>query len=211
VLASASPRRRAILAALGLAFDIVEADVDERILPDETPEQAALRLAVAKARAGAAVHSNCIALGADTVVAVGARALGKPASAGDAVETLRRLRGRSHRVLTGVAAAVASDDGQPAIFSRLAATSVWMRDYTDDAIREYVASGDPLDKAGSYAIQAPIFRPVERIEGCFLTVVGLPLPEVLEVLALAGLPVPPITAAALAGICPSCTDAARLL
>jgi len=211
VLASASPRRRAILAALGLAFDVVEADVDERILPNETPEQIVLRLAIAKARAGAKVRPDGVVLGADTVVALGTETLGKPAGSDDAVETLRRLRGRSHRVLTGVAAAVASDDGQPAIFSRLAATSVWMRNYTDDAIREYAASGDPLDKAGSYAIQAPIFRPVEKIEGCFLTVVGLPLPEVLEVLALAGLPVPPITAAALAGICPSCTDAARLL
>ena len=194
-----------------MPFVGVEVDVDERPLNGEVPEQTALRLAIAKARAGVAAHPDVIVLGADTVVAVGARAIGKPVDPDDAAETLRALRGRLHRVLTAVAAAVAGEDGQPTIYARLAKTSVWMRNYTDEAIRDYVASGNPLDKAGSYAIQASDFRPVARIEGCFLTVVGLPLPEVLELLALAGAPLPPITAEALARICPSCTDAARLL
>jgi MAF protein len=212
VLASASPRRRAILAATGVTFEAIDVDLDESRLTDEAPEETAVRLAVAKALAGASARSGSTSLGADTVVVLEGRALGKPIDEDDAVRTLKQLRGRFHRVLTGVAVAAPSvDDSNPPTFSRLASTRVWMRHYSDREIDDYVASGDPLDKAGSYAIQSPAFRPVERIEGCFLTVVGLPLPDVIALLGRAGVSIPPIHAEALARICPYCTDTAALL
>jgi MAF protein len=170
-----------------------------------------MRLAAAKALAGATARPGCITLGADTLVVLDGRALGKPRDETDAVRMLNQLRGRSHVVLTGVAAGVSREGRDPTIFQRLARTDVWMRDYSSDEIDTYVASGDPLDKAGSYAIQSAAFHPVERIEGCFLTVVGLPLADVVSVLRQAGLPITPISAEALARTCPSCTDIAALL
>lgn len=206
VLASASPRRRQILDVLGIPFDPIELDVDETPHPGEAPGEVAHRLAVAKAEAGATRYPAALVLGADTVVALDGEALGKPSSAGEAVETLQRLRGRAHRVISRVALAWAGELGEKIeVSSRVATTEVWMRNYTDDEIREYVASGDPFDKAGSYAIQHPTFRPVEWIAGCFLNVVGLPLPEVVELLRAAGMDVS-AKASALEAICPGCAD-----
>ena len=114
---------------------------------------------------------------------------------------LQRLRGRRHQVITGVA--LTSSERAPR--SRLATTEVWMRSYTDAEIEEYVASGDPFDKAGSYAIQHPTFRPVERIAGCFLNVVGLPLPEIVDLLGEAGIG-SKVNRPALEAACPGCLE-----
>lgn len=213
VLSSASPRRRRILAALGVLFDTVDVEVDEQPLPKESPETLAQRLAIRKAEAGAARHPGSVALGADTVVAVRRKSLGKPKRPEDAEAMLRRLRGRLHRVITAVAAARTLPDssGRLTVASRVATAVVRMRSYTDEEIRAYVASGDPFDKAGAYAIQDPVFHPVEEAEGCFLTVVGLPLPETREVLAELGLQTPPIARRALLEVCPGCADEASLL
>ncbi|MCB0216048.1 MAG: septum formation protein Maf [Chloroflexi bacterium] len=175
VLASASPRRRALLASLlDAPFQVRVADIDESPLSGERPEPHVRRLALAKARAVAAgLHAPLQVLGADTVVAFEGRILGKPASPADAVETLRRLRGRRHEVITGLALV----DAPAGAILRVAAatTGVWMRAYTDAEIEAYVASGDPMDKAGAYAIQHTGFRPVARLEGSETNVIGLPL------------------------------------
>ncbi len=207
ILASASPRRRQLLAVLGLPFQAMNADVDETPLPGEAPAALAERLAQAKAVVGARQHPGHVVLGSDTVVVRDGEAIGKPGTPDEAVRTLRRLREGEHQVITAVAAArLDHPAGEPRLWTRLAVSRVWMRPYTGDEIRRYVASGDPFDKAGSYAVQHPEFRPVARIEGCFLTVVGLPLPEVRAVLQEAGLAVPPVDSAALRAVCPACID-----
>ncbi len=166
-----------------------------------------MRLALEKALAAAARFPGALALGADTVVAVGDQTLGKPSSPDDAVAMLKRLRGRSHQVITGIGLARVNDpDDWPESWHRTATTQVWMRDYTDAEIEEYVATGDPLDKAGSYAIQHTGFHPVERLEGCYLAVVGLPVPQVTELLATAGCQIPIIARETIEPICPGCTD-----
>jgi MAF protein len=209
VLASASPRRRQILGVLGIPFEAIDVGVDESQLPGEAPVALAQRLAITKAQIGAARYPGAFVLGADTVVELHGQSLGKPASAAEAVEMLVRLRGRGHHVVTAVALATQTERFGVSVSSRLATTEVWMRDYSDQEIRDYVASGDPFDKAGSYAIQHARFRPVERISGCFLNVVGLPLPEVGELLREAGLAWE-IAAAALETVCAGCTDTSRL-
>jgi nucleoside triphosphate pyrophosphatase len=183
VLASASPRRRHLLAILGLPFEVVVADIDETPRAGEAPDALASRLARTKAETIAASHPSAVVVAADTVVALGDRLLGKPGDAAEARLMLDALRGRDHRVLTGVALARASE----IIWQGGTTTLVWMRAYTDDEIAWYVATGRPLDKAGAYAIQDPEFRPVAHIEGCYPNVVGLPLCEVKRALATAGL------------------------
>jgi MAF protein len=196
---------------LGLPFTAIDADVDETPRPGEAPEQLAERLAQAKAVAGARQYPARVALGSDTVVVLDWEAIGKPRSAQEATRTLEQLREGEHQVVTAVAAArVASPDGEAQLWTRVAVSRVWMRPYTEAEIAAYVASGDPFDKAGSYAVQHPEFRPVARIDGCFLTVVGLPLPEVCAVLAEAGLSLPAIDRAALLAVCPGCIDQGQL-
>ena len=185
ILASASPRRRQILGVLGIPFEAIEVDVDEAPHPGEAPETLARRLAVAKALAGVTRSADALVLGADTVVALDGESLGKPRDSAEAVQTLERLRARAHSVITGVALATREGSGLT-VRDQAAITEVWMRRYSDLEIHEYVATGDPFDKAGSYAIQHAAFRPVERIVGCFLNVVGLPLPEVKLLLGWAG-------------------------
>jgi MAF protein len=186
ILASASPRRRHLLGVLGLSFEVNVADVDETPRAAEAPDALASRLAASKALTIATRHPAAIVLAADTVVALGERLLGKPADAAEATAMLRALRGRAHRVLTGLVARTASAE----VWRSVTSTTVWMRTYGDDEIERYVATGRPLDKAGGYAIQDPEFRPVERIEGCYPNVVGLPLCEVVRALANLGLDVP---------------------
>jgi septum formation protein len=201
ILASASPRRRQILGILRIPFEAIEVDVDETPRPGESPEALARRLALVKAEAGSARHPEALVLGADTVVEIDGQSLGKPRNAAEAIEMLRRLRGRGHWVNT----ALALVSSQKAAWSRMATTEVWMRSYTDAEIEEYVTSGDPFDKAGSYAIQHPTFRPVERIAGCFLNVVGLPLPAVVDLLRSAGISAA-TNHAGLEAACPGCAD-----
>ena len=209
ILASASPRRQQILSHVGVSYTVVPSEVDERPLASEAPEALATRLAQEKARVAAAQFPDDVALAADTVVALGIKSLGKPSGPAEAIEVLQQLRGRSHRVITAVATARVQGSNIE-IAHRASVTEVWMRAYSDDEIRAYVASGDPLDKAGGYAIQHAGFRPVERFEGCYLNVVGLPLPEVLDLLREAGLGNLSIDRAALEPICPGCRDLARL-
>lgn len=181
ILASQSPRRQQLLAALGYTFTVDAADVDETPLPGERPDALACRLCRAKAAAVAARHPSAVILAADTVVALDGALLGKPADPAEAVAMLRALRGRTHQVYTAVSIAAAG-----AVTARLSVSNVTMRAYSDEEIAAYVATGDPLDKAGAYAIQHPRFSPVAAWEGCYAGIMGLPLALAHEMLAAAG-------------------------
>jgi MAF protein len=174
VLASVSPRRRQLLAWTGLRFDIQPADIDETPLPGESPQTYVLRLAQSKARAAlaACVESHPLILAADTIVCDGDVLLGKPANPKQAKEMLNKLRGRCHQVITALA--LLPENNQPQQ-TDLCISTVCMRNYTDDEMDVYIKSGDPLDKAGAYAIQNEQFHPVTGFKGCFASVMGLPL------------------------------------
>jgi MAF protein len=173
VLASNSPRRRELLALGGWMFHTRPADVDESQRPGEEPGAYVLRLAESKARTCAAsAHPDLVIVAADTTVASGNAILGKPKDMAEAVEMLKALRGRSHQVYTGIAV-LRMSDGR--LVTDLCITDVPMRAYRDDEIEAYVATGDPLDKAGAYAIQNAGFHPVEALRGCYACVMGLPL------------------------------------
>ena len=173
VLASNSPRRRELLALGGWMLHIRPADVDESQVPGEAPGDYVLRLAGSKARACAeTAHADLTILAADTTVANGKTILGKPKDMAEAEEMLKSLRGRSHQVYTGIAVLRLSDGS---LVTDLCITEVPMRAYRDDEIEAYVATGDPLDKAGAYAIQNAGFHPVESMQVCYASVMGLPL------------------------------------
>lgn len=191
ILASGSPRRRALLAALGLTFAVDSADVDETPLPGESPGALVCRLCRAKAEAVALRHPGAVVLAADTVVALQGTLLGKPADSEEAAAILRALRNRTHQVHTAVCVA---RDGE--LTARLCVCDVTMRAYSDAEIAAYVATGDPLDKAGAYAIQHPAFSPVARWEGCYAGIMGLPLRLAADLLRAAGVAVPADVAAA---------------
>ena len=169
VLASQSPRRGEILRQAGIPFVVRVASVDETPLPNERPEEYVVRLAEWKAMAVEAAPEE-IVLGADTTVVLGGAMLGKPSDAGEARHMLVRLSGRRHQVLTGICLR----RGGQAIRD-WATTQVWFSAMSRREIREYAASGEPMDKAGAYAIQGLASRYVERIEGCYFNVVGLPM------------------------------------
>lgn len=193
VLASASPRRRELFTALGVEFTIDPADLDERSA-ERDPVRLAEALALSKAQAVAARHPDAVVIGSDTVVALDDRLLGKPEAAAEARAMLRALRGRTHRVVTGVAVVRGS---QAAVAHAL--TTVTMRAYTDAEIEAFIASGSPFDKAGGYASQDPVFAPTARLEGCACGVVGLPLWTLRTLLGTAGVALPPPTLARCAG------------
>ncbi len=173
LLASSSPRRRELLALLGLPFDVTSADVDETPLDGESPRDMALRLARAKAQCVAqAAPPGVIVIAADTTGALDDIPLGKPADAADAERMLRALRGRVHQVYTAIILVKAHSDQS---VCDLATTDVLMRRYSDEEMYAYIASGDPLDKAAAYAIQHSGFHPVESLNGCLANVMGLPL------------------------------------
>lgn len=188
VLASASPRRKQILGLLNIPFRTEVADTNESPQPAESSLELVRRLARAKALAVARRNPDAVVLAADTVVVFEGAVIGKPADADEASEILHRLRDRSHSVYTGVAFMQGGDDR--GLLVEVVETGVRMRAYTSDEIMDYVASGDPLDKAAAYAIQHPSFRPVERIVGCPLSVMGLPLCAVSEMLAKRGISIP---------------------
>jgi septum formation protein len=173
VLASNSPRRRELLALGGWNFRVEPADVHEKRLPGEAPRAYVLRLAEAKARACAdPADPNYIFIGADTDVVDGQAILGKPQDEAEAAGMLRRLRGRTHQVYSGIAV---YKPEQEQLVTDLCVTEVPMRQYNDEELEAYAASGDPLDKAGAYAIQHAGFHPVEGLAGCYASVMGLPL------------------------------------
>ncbi len=182
VLASASPRRRRLLADAGLAFEGVPASIDEKPRPGEAPDDLAARLAREKAQAVArrlGSGPRRVVLGSDTVVIRCGESLGKPLDAEHAVATLRRLVGAAHEVVTAVAA-VESDSGR--VHARSVRSRVLMRAADDAEIRAYVATGEPMDKAGAYAVQGEGRRFVLRVEGSETNVIGLPLEETLSLL-----------------------------
>ena len=173
ILASNSPRRQQLLALGGWMFHVQPAEVDESLKPGEAAGDYVLRLAKAKARACAqSAHSDQVIVAADTTVVLGDEVLGKPADLAEAARMLARLRGRTHQVYTGLAVLRMADKR---LRTDLCITDVPMRDYSDEEINAYVATGDPLDKAGAYAIQHPKFQPVAEMKGCFASVMGLPL------------------------------------
>jgi len=190
VLASNSPRRKQLLALGNWTFKVIVSDIDETQFADEKPDQYVLRLAKEKVLAVAnKVSSESIIIGSDTSVIDGDEILGKPKDAEDAARMLRQLRGRTHQVYTGIAVHRASDQ---IMLTELSITDVPMRAYSDDEIIAYVNTGDPLDKAGAYAIQHPEFQPVESMSGCYAGVMGLPMCHVVR--ALKKLAVHPIDA-----------------
>jgi len=186
ILASRSPRRRQLLAHLGVRFRVVVPEVEENAAPASSgrPEELAEALALAKAEAVAKDERDGIVIAADTIVVDGDTILGKPADDSEAAATLRRLRGKTHRVITGLAV-VDAGSGQRA--ASHVVTVVQMRDYSDAEVAAYVARGEPLDKAGAYAIQDEQFQPVASYDGCYCNVVGLPLKALVSLLRRAGL------------------------
>jgi septum formation protein len=181
VLASASPRRRDLLDAIGLGFTVQPVDLDEAaVAGDRAPLDAAVTLATAKARA-VTPPSGHVVLAADTMVLLDDEVLGKPADDADARRMLAALRSRTHTVVTGVAVRAPDSEWTAAIESQ-----VRMRAYTDDEIAAYVAEGGGRDKAGAYGIQDEPFVPVETIEGCYCNVMGLPLWTAYRLLREAG-------------------------
>ncbi len=179
VLASNSPRRKDLLALAGLPFEVIVSDTDESLLADESPRDYVRRLAIAKARdASVRADASQVVVAADTTVVDGNAILGKPANPSEAKRMLRQLRGRVHQVYTGIAVL---RDGN--LSADVCVTDVPMRAYSDAEIEAYVATGDPLDKAGAYAIQHADFQPVETMNGCYASVMGLPLCHVTRLLA----------------------------
>lgn len=176
ILASSSPRRRALLEQLRLRFVVRSPDFDETTVAATSAEGLVRGLASAKA-AAVDCGPGDVVIAADTVVALDGEVLGKPGGSGQAAEMLRRLSGREHRVWTGLAV-------RDALRERIVAecTRVWIRDLDDASIRAYVASGEPLDKAGAYGVQGLGAALVRRVDGCHYNVVGLPLARLVDLL-----------------------------
>ncbi|RJX33139.1 MAG: septum formation inhibitor Maf [Desulfarculus sp.] len=181
ILASASPRRQELLARVGLRFAVTAAQVDENLLPSEGAKAAAQRLAGLKARAVERRPGQAV-LAADTLVVLGPDILGKPADAFQAAEMLRLLSGREHQVVTGFC--LRDDQGQA---SGLGLSIVRFRELRPAEIAAYVASGEPLDKAGAYAVQGLGAALVSEVGGSYTNVVGLPLAAVLELMLSRGI------------------------
>jgi MAF protein len=170
----------------GWPFRTASVPIDETARPGELPEELVQRLSLEKARAVAKAWQNGPPwiLSADTVVADGLQTFGKPASQEEAREFLRQLRGRRHRVLTGLTLLPPSNGR---VWTAIAVTSVRMREYADSELEEYLKTGDPMDKAGAYGIQNTEFHPVADLEGCYANVMGLPLCHVQDLILAAGL------------------------
>ncbi|MBQ2003775.1 MAG: septum formation inhibitor Maf [Peptococcaceae bacterium] len=173
ILASASPRRRELLTQVGVSFVIEVSDVEEVLDDTLSPELQVQSLALQKAQAVAAQHKDGLVLGADTVVVDAGSLLGKPQNTEEAAEMLRSLSGKWHQVMTAVALVDANDTKHE--WTSVEITNVKFRDLTEDDIAAYVATGESMDKAGAYGIQGYGALLVERIEGCYNNVVGLPL------------------------------------
>ncbi|HEX6305940.1 MAG TPA: Maf family protein [Anaerolineales bacterium] len=173
VLASASPRRRKLLDLAGWEFQVLPVEIDESALPAEQPYAYVTRLALQKARAAASQAApGGFVVAADTAVVADEQILGKPADREDAIDILRRLRDQSHQVYTALAIMRVDDQ---TLLQDVCITNVLMRNYSDTELLSYVDSGDPMDKAGAYAIQHRQFDPVARLHGCYTNVVGLPM------------------------------------
>jgi septum formation protein len=180
ILASASPRRRELLVQARYAFEVEAADVDESLRQGESPAAYVLRLAEEKARAVLSRHrdeTNLIVLGADTTVVLDNEILGKPADAADAKRMLSSLSGRTHQLLTGIAAAT-----RAGITSAVESTDVTFSEIPEAELDLYCATSEPLDKAGAYGIQGYAARWIPRIDGCYFNVMGLPIARTVELI-----------------------------
>jgi septum formation protein len=182
ILASRSPRRADLLRMLGLTFETIPADIDETYRAGERPGPHAERLARAKAQAIAARESDAVIIGSDTVVILDGAVLGKPRSQDEAVHMLMQLQGREHEVATGIAVCA-----EGALRSGVERVRVRFRPFAEDTAAAYAATGEPMDKAGAYGIQGYGATLVERIEGDFFAVMGLPICRMIELLESAGL------------------------
>ena len=204
ILASGSPRRRQLLACLGLPFRVVVPDLDENASSnaDLTPEEMAEALARAKALSVAQREGGGLVLAADTLVVDGDTVLGKPRDAAEAASMLRRLRDREHRVITGVA--VVDATRFTASLVGHVTTAVRMRPYSEEEIAAYITRGEPFDKAGAYAIQDQTFHPVASYDGCYCNVVGLPLRAVTRLLQKDGVDITDDHLAGLPAECAAC-------
>ena len=183
ILASGSPRRREIVESLGIPFRVVTSGVSEDIEDGFSPEEIVRKLADRKAKAVAASLQEGLVIGSDTTIAFDGSVLGKPADAEEAIRMLQRLRGQEHEVLTAVAI-VNVETGRTEC--GVETTRVVMRNYSDDEVKNYVDSGEPMDKAGSYAIQGKGGALVESIDGPLENVIGLPRDLLVELLAAFG-------------------------
>lgn len=181
LLASSSPRRRELLTMVGIAHEVIPADIDEAYLPGEVPLAHAERLARGKAETIAPVAPDALVIGADTIVVIGGQVLGKPRDEAHAADMLRRLSGRTHEVLTAVAVARGTR-----VESGVETVSVTFRELRDEEIRAYIATREPMDKAGAYGIQGYGATIVQRIDGDFFAVMGLSLVRLVSLLAKHG-------------------------
>lgn len=193
VLASSSPRRRELLGALGVAFEVLPPAVDEQPLPSEEPAAFTLRAAQEKAKAAwrrldMADGRPVLIIAADTVVVREGHILGKPADAAEAVCMLRSLAGREHAVITGVYLLLLGNGRTAREELYAIRTAVWFRELDEGEIRSYVSTGEAMDKAGAYAAQGIGCSLIRRVEGSYTNVVGLPLAEVAESLKRFGIP-----------------------
>ena len=171
ILASNSPRRKNLFSLFGWPFEVIPADIAETRLPEESPVDYVRRLAWEKAHEVAKRYQGLV-IAADTIVVDEDEFLGKPADEKNAARMLRQLRGRTHQVYTGIAILDTQTDQY---FEDVCCTDVPMRNYSEQEFQAYIATGDPMDKAGAYAIQHAGFHPVEDLNGCYASVMGLPL------------------------------------
>jgi septum formation protein len=188
ILASSSPRRQELLREIGIPFQVHAANINEDQRPGEAPMEYALRLAREKAQVVLAQYPQSYVLGADTIVVLKGEVLGKPIDHADAARMLRLLSGRGHEVTTAVSLVAPFKVAQGTLAeTRASTTKVYFREIAEAEIQQYVAGGEPMDKAGAYAIQGGASRWTDRIEGEFSNVVGLPLSLVTEMLKITGL------------------------
>lgn len=184
ILASTSPRRRQLFSWFEVPFEVIPADIDETPRAAEPPREVVQRLAAEKAaRVAQKADPESWILASDTLVVIQGQILGKPADSAEAAAMLRQLAGHTHQVLTAICL---KKTGSALLQQDVCVTDVPMRNYNEEEIAAYIATGDPLDKAGAYAIQNASFHPVDHLEGCFASVMGLPLCHVARNLARAG-------------------------
>lgn len=187
ILASSSPRRREILALLGLSFEVIEPEFDEIISSDRSADIEVLEFALGKARSVAAKTPDAVVIASDTMILVDEQKIGKPAGVENARQILRALSGKTHRIFTSVA--ILDGGGGPG-FQSVEQVSVKMRAFTGAEIERYLGCGESLDKAGAYSIQGEGRALIEAIEGDYLAAVGLPLKPIAGYLASRGIPLP---------------------
>ncbi len=185
ILASGSPRRRELLTGLGLEFELYKPEVDESKLPDEKPEDLCRRLSRLKAHSGSQKFHDAVIIAADTIVVIDGKILGKPSDRQDAFNMLKTLQGREHEVLTGLTVCC-----NEKIVSHVESTRVKFRALSDEQIRNYAASGECDDKAGAYAVQGKGSLLVERLDGDYFNVVGLPVCALGKILGEFGVNIP---------------------